>query len=399
MQVSKGVVLQSLFGTTDQDYHAKLRRMVSNGFSMSNIAQYEACINETALVFLAQTDALYAAIPKNRTCDLKLWLQFFAFDVITQVTYSRRVGFIDEHRDVDGIIAWLDRLFDYSAPVGQMPFLDRLLVKNPVLTWLSKHGWLDNSSGTARFSKARMAERLAEIEQRRRNITGEPEIDDRADLLTMFLKTQRDDKTGFFDDGRVLTMATSIALAGSDTAAISLSAVFYHLLRNPACLRRLEEEIAQAIRSGVISFPDNKNGGGGGVVSWTDAQKLPYLDACIKETFRVHPAISLNLERVTPPGGIEICGEMVPGGTIVSCNPWVVQRRPEIFGEDVEAFRPERWLVDEGADAEAERNRLREMNASMLHFGAGSRTCLGKHIAILEMYKLVPSFLLRFDVS
>ncbi|KAK4443296.1 cytochrome P450 oxidoreductase [Podospora aff. communis PSN243] len=385
MQVAKGEILQSLFGTTNQDYHAKLRRMVSNGFSMSNIAQYEARIDETARVFLDQTDKLFAA--PGRVCDFKLWLQYFAFDVITEVTYSRRVGFIDRREDVDGIIAWVDKLVSYSAPVGQMPILDRLLVKNPILTFLSKHGLIDTSSGAARFSQARMAERLAEIESQKHT------INDRADLLTMFLKTQRDDKSGFFHASRVLTMATSLAVAGSDTTAISLAAVFYHLLRNPARLHRLQSELTSATESGLICPRDR------GVVSWAEAQNLPYLDACIKEAFRVHPAISLILERVTPSGGMMICGEMIPGGTIVGCNPWVIQRQPEIFGEDAEVYRPERWLIDVTADGERETSRLREMNANMLHFGAGSRTCLGKHIGILEIYKLVPSFLMRFDLE
>lgn len=116
MQVSRGEILQSLFGTQDQDYHGKLRRLVSNAFSMSTIVQYEPRVNETTRVFLDQTEKLYAA--PGKICDFKLWLQYFAFDVITEITYSRRVGFIDRGEDVDGIIEWLDKLFDYSAPVS-----------------------------------------------------------------------------------------------------------------------------------------------------------------------------------------------------------------------------------------------------------------------------------------
>lgn len=120
MQVSRGEILQSLFGTQDQEYHARLRRAVSNAFSMSSIVQYEARVSETAKVFLDRTEQLYATSstgPPAR-CDFKLWLQFFAFDVITEVTYSKRVGFIDECRDVEGIIDWLDRIFQYMAPVA-----------------------------------------------------------------------------------------------------------------------------------------------------------------------------------------------------------------------------------------------------------------------------------------
>lgn len=119
MQISKGRILESLFGTLDQDYHARLRRVVSHAFSMSTIVQYEPRVNETTRVFLDQTQRLFA--DTGRVCDFKLWLQFFAFDVITQITYSRRVGFIDREEDVDGIIAWLDTMFDYSAPVGYAP--------------------------------------------------------------------------------------------------------------------------------------------------------------------------------------------------------------------------------------------------------------------------------------
>lgn len=185
-------------------------------------------------------------------------------------------------------------------------------------------------------------------------------------------------------------MTTSVALAGSDTTAISLSAAFYHLLHNPRCLTLLLQEIEDATRSGLIRDSE--------IISWGCAQKLPYLDACIKETLRYHPAISLNLERLTPPEGIEIAGNYIPGGVVVSCNPWVLHRRRDVFGEDADVYRLERWLVDESRDPAEETARLSQMKATSLHFGGGSRTCLGKHIALLEMYKLIPSFLKRSEV-
>ncbi|KAI7135816.1 hypothetical protein KC343_g21610, partial [Hortaea werneckii] len=98
------------------------------------------------------------------------------------------------------------------------------------------------------------------------------------------------------------------------------------------------------------------------------------------------------LERVVPPQGIEILGEHIRGGTIVGCNAWVLHRRAEIFGSDVDAFRPERWL-------EAKSDQLKEMKATMFQFGAGARTCIGKNISLLEIYKLVPTFLRNFEIE
>jgi cytochrome P450 len=76
----------------------------------------------------------------------------------------------------------------------------------------------------------------------------------------------------------------------------------------------------------------------------------------------------------------------------VGCNAWVLHRRPEVFGGDVDVFRPERWI-------EASPEKLKEMKATMFQFGAGARTCIGKNVSLLEVYKLVPSFLRRFEVS
>lgn len=209
------------------------------------------------------------------------------------------------------------------------------------------------------------------------------------DLLSKFLAA-RAARPDFMSDTLVQTMAVSMAFAGSETTAISLGAVFYFLLRHPAALARLRTELDDAARAGA--FAD----GFTGLVTWHEAQRLPYLDACIKEAFRLHPAAGLPLERIVPPAGADIAGRRVPGGTVVGCSAWVIHRRPELWGPDADVYRPERWLVAPG-DAADER-RFREMNGHMLQFGMGSRTCIGKNISLLEIYKLVPSFLRRFEV-
>ena len=66
----------------------------------------------------------------------------------------------------------------------------------------------------------------------------------------------------------------------------------------------------------------------------------------------------------------------------------------EVFGEDADVYRPERWLEGEGTDA----STLARMKRSMFQFGAGSRTCIGKNISLMETYKMVPSVLRKFEV-
>lgn len=232
-----------------------------------------------------------------------------------------------------------------------------------------------------------MNERLADIEAAKAHGI-DPNASSgmvRGDLLSMFLKAKQD-RPDFFDDSRVLVMAVSMAFAGSETTAISLAAVFYYLLKNPQCYDLLVKAIDEATSNGTLARRPN------GMITWAESQRLPYLDACIKEAFRLHPAAGLLLERIVPPRGAVICGEHIAGGTIVGCSAWVIHRQSEIFGNDVEAFRPERWI-------EANQETRKAMETTLFQFGMGSRTCIGKHISLLEMYKLVPSFLRKFEVG
>ncbi|KAI0169008.1 cytochrome P450 [Hypoxylon sp. FL1284] len=397
--VLKGHSLASLFSTTDNNFHAQFRRCVNSAFAMSALVQYEPFVDNTTKLFLEKTEEFFAGNPDG--CNFTQWLQFYAFDVIGEITYSKRHGFLEKNEDIDGIVSYLGKLFLYVAPIGQIPWLDLLFLKNPIYLKLSQWGFIDATFPVARFARQRMEERLGP------NLSGDPSkpllpvsTEGKAevkspDLLSKFLAAQ-DSRPDFMSDTLVQTMAVSMAFAGSETTAISLASVFYYLLRNPSALKKLLKEIDEAASSGLFSDYDT------GLVTWTESQKLPYLDACIKEAFRLHPAAGLPLERIVPEPGAEIAGRYVKGGTIVGCSAWIIHRRPEIWGDDVDAFRPERWLVDadlKGEEKDEQERRVREMNGMMFQFGMGSRTCIGKNISLLEIYKVVPSLLRRFDIQ
>ncbi|EAQ85262.1 hypothetical protein CHGG_09276 [Chaetomium globosum CBS 148.51] len=373
--VVKGHSLPSLFSTTDNDFHMQFRRCVNSAFAMSALVQYEPFVDNTTKLFLKQTERLY--IDKPGTCDFTQWLQFYAFDVIGEITYSKRHGFIEKNEDVDGIVAYLTKLFLYVAPIGQIPFLDRLFLKNPLYLKLSEWGILDATFPVAKFARARMAERLPELSTNGEPVlpTSEKPTVKSPDLLSKFLAA-REARPDFMTDTLVQTMAVSMAFAGSETTAISLSAVFYFLLKTPAALARLRREIDDAARAGRFSDYET------GLVTWHESQALPYLDMCVKEAFRLHPAPGLPMERVVPREGLEIAGRRVEGGTVVGCSAWVLHREEKVFGEDVEVYRPERWEVK----GEGDEQRVKVMNGTMLQFGMSSRTCnWGRILVVWEI--------------
>lgn len=118
-------------------------------------------------------------------------------------------------------------------------------------------------------------------------------------------------------------------------------------------MKRLLDEIRDANAAGNLSP----------IVSWKESRQLPYLDACIKEAGRLHPPFGLNLERVVPLGGLEVCGQHLPAGTVVGMNGWVVHRDRDVFGQDASSWRPERWL-------EGDEENIKKMEASLLTVSA-----------------------------
>lgn len=117
--IVQGNRLQSLFSTTDNGFHSQFRRCVNSAFSMSALVQYEPFVDNTTKLFLDQTEKFFAGKPEG--CDFTRWLQFYAFDVIGEITYSKRHGFVEKNEDIDGIVDYLGKLFLYVAPVGRPP--------------------------------------------------------------------------------------------------------------------------------------------------------------------------------------------------------------------------------------------------------------------------------------
>jgi cytochrome P450 len=236
----------------------------------------------------------------------------------------------------------------------------------------------------AHFAMKRIAETKERTEKSRSSTSDEPTEKPRRDFLSRFQEAH-DKDSDIIPQDRVLALTVANMIAGSDTTAISLRAVFYNLVRNPEKLAKLHSELEAVNRKRDRSEHND-------LFTWNELRELPYLSAVINESLRTHPATGLPLERITPVGGVQIGGVVFPGGTNIGCNAWVLHLDEHIWGPKPECWIPERWI-----DASAAQKS--EMKNSLFSFGAGSRTCIGKNVSYLEMYKLVPAVLREFDVS
>lgn len=258
-----------------------------------------------------------------------------------------------------------------------MPIWDRILLKNPIRLWCSKVGLVTSTSPVVTYARNQMANHQVN------SGIDKKDAPPRRDFLSRFKEAQKADSE-FMSPERVLALTVGNVLGGSDSTAITLRTIFYFLLKTPSTLQRLLDELDEMDKAGKFSRDDE-------LVQWNEVREWPYLTAVIKEALRIHPAVGVSFERIVPAAGATICGQFLPGGTIAGCSSWTIHLDEATFGSDVHAFRPERWL-------NTSKEKLTAMNNALLTFGAGSRVCLGKNISYLEMYKLVPALLRRFEV-
>lgn len=92
-------------------------------------------------------------------------------------------------------------------------------------------------------------------------------------------------------------------------------------------------------------------------------------------------------------------GSVVPGGSMVGMNPYIVGRNKAVFGEDADVFNPDRWLQREGENDEQFKERRSLYETASIAFGNGSRICLGRNLSQMELYKVVPTLIATFDVE
>ncbi|RYP59321.1 hypothetical protein DL769_008585 [Monosporascus sp. CRB-8-3] len=196
------------------------------------------------------------------------------------------------------------------------------------------------------------------------------------DFLDRYLELQQNDPK--LPHWAPTTWTFSNVITGSDSVGTVMRTTMFHLLLYPHTLQKLYQELVDA----GVSSPYPK---------YSEVRNLPYLDACVQEAIRMHPPFALPFERVVPKGGVSILGRHIPEGTDLGGNPYVVNRHKGTFGGDAEFWRPERWLEKDEA-------HKRKLEQSVLTFGAGRRVCIGRHIGILEVKKIISFLVLTYDI-
>ncbi len=352
-----GEIRGSIIDLQDENAVSQIKRAIGHVFSEKNVLDYEGDVDEVC-------DKLIDVMRRDQPFDLFATLCRFQADFLSQIAFGERPQHLQHGTDSSYLSS--ENRFKHWMRWQGAPFLERMVYKTPILL---------------RFFKSRAPPRWAQMADHKlkARLSSDSSVNpdtQKMDLLDKYIAggEKRGDKLPVEAIPRVVTSTTS---AGFDTTAFTMTAVLYYLRKTPEAATKLCEEL----RAASLSAPPQ----------FRETQHLKYLGAVIKEAMRLYPFLQLLLERTVPAGGCTISGQYLPHCTVVGCHASIVHTDSTFYGPDSNEFRPERWLIED-------KPQLLAMERAQLGFGNGKRICLGRHLAELEMKKVISRIIMAFDV-
>lgn len=172
-----------------------------------------------------------------------------------------------------------------------------------------------------------------------------------------------------------------IFTGGTDTTAVTVEWSVAELMNHPTVMEKARKEIESVI-------------GKERMVMELDTDNLPYLQAIVKETLRLHPPSPFVLRESTKK--CSIAGYEIPPKTQVFTNLWAIGKDPKHWDNPLE-FRPERFVSKENESAKTCEVDVRGQHYELLPFGSGRRGCPGTSLALKVAHTTLAAMIQCFE--
>lgn len=321
----------------DEIGHSHLRRIFGPAFSSGATKEREASIQRLTDIFIAKLDEKATG---QASVDLDEWLQYYAFDNGCELVFGQNFRCLEE-RYLHPIIQTIQQTGKYATLVSE-------LYRYGI--WQVLELFIPKSALATRFKTYNFAFEAVDRRIRQGHVHGS------ADVFSILVKDKNN--VGWSPDD-LRANGLFFAVAASDSLPFTVCSAVRLLCHSPDALRTLQQELdTHCVRAEDLTFK-------------TLAQ-LPYLNAVIRETFRIFPPGNVISGRsILTAGGQSIAGQWVPPGTSCSVSPFSAGRSALNFARP-DDFVPERWLDEPPAEF------LSDSRDASQPFSVGPRSCIAE---------------------
>ncbi|KAI0808710.1 benzoate 4-monooxygenase cytochrome P450 [Xylaria sp. FL0064] len=334
-----GIGTTSIISERRPDVHKQMRNYLADAFSDRAILEQEEIV--AALGF-----------------NMSEVLVSLSFDIAGDLSFGESIGALKSEK----LHPWIEVSLNAVLQGELVDILNRFPILQTVLPIIMSKKLNELTQDTKKNEE--LSRRVVEMRVKRK--TG------RKDFLTQILE---DRDPNVVSDQQVAAHASDFVLAGSDTTSTTLSTLLYYLLKNPAAMSRLTDEI----RNSFQRYDE---------ITYNSTLSLPYLRAALLEAMRIYPPVPMGLPRIVPEGGDTVDGVFLPGGVTVSTNPIATCLSQANF-HGPWAFEPERWIEKDEAD---------DLQCSQ-PFSLGTRVCLGRNLAWLNLRTIAVKLIWVYDLE
>lgn len=380
----------NLFTKLEPSVHSKAKLRLSGSYNGRETTNLEPNVDEQVQNLVGLLRRKYAVSPQGLSrplLDLGPTSNYFTLDVITKIAFGHEFGYLREETDLYHFMQHVRDLWPRMSTSADVPWIRRILFSMPFLLMFGPKTTDKNGFGALM--------RVAEQYVSQRFIQDAKDLDDSlVGPLPHRLRIPRYMLTPVLLQGSLIKKGLSqeeceseglfLIVGGTESTASAIRSILIHTMTSPRVYQELQAEISSAVNDGRLTKTNT------GVIRNEEAASLSYLRAVVYEGIRMRPPLLGLFPKVVPAGGVQFCGKHIPAGTSICMNTSALLRREDLFGADTEVFRPERFL-ELGEVGSPRRNEM-ERNVE-LAFGYGANQCVGKPLALMEIYKAI------FEVS
>lgn len=326
-----------------------------------HVSSYTDTINEVVTDFIDKVSRLRDTGGQGTMVhNLAEELYKFAFEGICSVLFETRMGCMDETIP--------EETQQFIISVGEMLRLSQVVIIFPRSFWPYLPFWkqfVATWDHLFQVSEKLIHKKMEEIQQKvdlDQNIEGA--------YLTHLLLSKKMTLT------EILGSITELLLAGVDTTSNTICWALYQLAKEPEIQEQLYQEVISVCPGDTVPTSD-------------DMAKMPFMKAVIRETLRLYPVVPGNA-RFMVENDVIVGDHLFPKKTLFHLCHFAVSYDERVFPSP-HSFLPQRWLR-----GSVEKSRLHPFGS--VPFGFGTRACLGRRVAELEMYLLLSRLIQRFEL-